>query len=107
MKNQRLSLRISNEDLEVIKHKSKQANMTLTDYVIKSAMGKQIVIITDLIEVIKQLKAVGRNLNQLATLANMGRVQTINLAEVLDEFTAINQSIQEVLERKRWNDGNS
>ena len=107
MKNQRLSLRISNDDLEVIKHKSKQANMTLTDYVTKSAMGKQIVIITDLIEVVKQLKAVGKNLNQLATLANMGRVQSINLTETLDEFTAINQSLQDILERKRWSDGNS
>lgn len=107
MKNQRLSLRISNEDLEVVRHKSKQAKMTLTDYVTKVAMGKQIVIITDLAEVVKQQKALGRNLNQLATLANMGRVQTVNLAETLNEFAKINKSIQEILERKRWNDGNS
>ena len=107
MKNQRLSLRISNENLEVIKYKSKQAKMTLTDYVTKSAMGKQIIIITDLLEVAKQIKAVGKNLNQLVTLANMGRVQFINLSETLDAFTSINQSLQNILERKRWNDGNS
>lgn len=107
MKNQRLSLRISQEDLEVIRHKSDRANMTLTDYVTKVAMGKQIVIITDLAEVVKQQKALGRNLNQLATLANMGRVQTVSLAETLNEFAKINKSIQEILERKRWNDGNS
>ena len=106
MKNQRLNLRISAEDLEVIRHKADRANMTLTQYVTKVAMGKQIVIIPDLAEVVKQQKALGRNLNQLATLANMGRVQTIDLEATLSSFAQINQSLQEILERKRWSDGN-
>lgn len=107
MKTERLNLRISSENLEVIRHKAKKANMTLTDYVTKVSMGKQIVIITDLAEVVKQQKALGRNLNQIATLANMGRVEVLNFTETLSEFTEINQSLQEILERKRWSDGNS
>ncbi|MBE6035531.1 MAG: MobC family plasmid mobilization relaxosome protein [Clostridiales bacterium] len=102
MKTERLNLRISSENLAVVRHKAKKANMTLTDYVTKVAMGKEIVIITDLAEVLRELKAVGRNLNQLATLSNMGRVQAVNLTETLECFTQINQSLQEILERRRW-----
>ncbi|MFI3228116.1 MAG: plasmid mobilization relaxosome protein MobC [Clostridia bacterium] len=107
MKNKRLSLRISAEDLAVIKRKAEQSQMTLTDYLTKVGMKKQIIIITDLEQVSRELKAVGRNLNQAIMLANSGRIQTIYLGETLEKFTEINQSIQAVLERKRWSDGNS
>ncbi len=107
MKNQRLNLRITAEDLAVIKHKAMRSNLTLTDYVTKVALGKQIVVIHDLAKVLKEQKAVGRNLNQLVTLANMGRVQTVYLNETLEQFYEINRSLQEILMRKRWGDGNS
>lgn len=106
MKNARLSLRITAEDLEKIRNKAKHANKTLTDYVTNTCLGKEIVIITDLAEVLKQQKALGRNLNQLATLVNMGRVNVVYLDETIAEFTAINATLQEILQRKRWSDGN-
>ncbi len=107
MKDKRLSLRISAEDLATIHHKANQSQMTLTEYLTKVGMKKQIVIITDLEQVARELKAVGRNLNQAIMLANSGRIQTFYLDETLEKFTEINQSIQAVLERKRWSDGNS
>lgn len=102
MKNARLNLRISSEDLERIRHKAKQANKTLTDYVTTVCLGKEITVIPNLAEVLKQQKALGRNLNQLTTLANMGRVNVVYLDESIAEFTAINQSLQEILQRKKW-----
>ena len=102
MKNARLNLRISAEDLEKIRHKAEHANKTLTDYVTATCLGKEITVIPDLAEVLKQQKALGRNLNQLTTLANMGKVQAVNLTETLECFTEINQSLQEILERRRW-----
>ena len=102
MKNARLNLRITPEDLEKIHRKAQQANKTLTDYVTATCLGKEIVLITDMAAVLNELKAVGRNLNQLTTLANMGRVQAVNLTEILEHFAQINQSLQEILERRRW-----
>jgi uncharacterized protein (DUF1778 family) len=106
MKNARLNLRISAEDLEKIRHKAEHANKTLTDYVTATCLGKEITVIPDLAEVLKQQKALGRNLNQLTTLANMGRVNVVYLDETITHLTAINQSLQEVLQRKRWSGGN-
>ena len=57
-------------------------------------------------EVLRQQKAIGRNLNQLTTLANMGRVTCVNLTELTEAVAAVNQSLSALLERKRWSDGN-
>ena len=102
MKNARLNLRISDEDLEKIHRKAQQANKTLTEYVTACCLGKEIVIITDLGEVLKELKAMGRNLNQIAVLAHSGRITAINLSGLQEEMVIINQQLKEILERRRW-----
>ena len=102
MKNARLNLRITAENLEKIHHKAHQANKTLTDYVTATCLGKEIVIITELAEVLKELKAVGRNLNQIAVLAHSGRITAVNLSSVQEEMVTINSQLKEILERRRW-----
>ena len=77
MKNRKLSIRISEADLQTIHHKAEEATMTLTEYVTACCLDKEIVIIDGLNEVIRQQKGIGRNLNQLTTLANMGKVEEI------------------------------
>lgn len=105
-KNKKMSIRISGENIDRIHHKAKQANKSFTDYVTDCCLGRQIVVVNGLDEVLKEQKALGRNLNQLTTLANMGRVTVVCLDEAIANFTAINNSLQEILERRRWSDGN-
>ena len=50
--------------------------MSQSDYVISCCLGKKIIILDGLKEVLRQQKAIGNNLNQLA---NMGKVQFANL----------------------------
>ena len=78
-KNKQFSIRISSQNLEPIRRKAIQAHMTQSDYVTACCLGKQIVILNGLKEVLRQQKAIGNNLNQLAVLANMGKVQFANL----------------------------
>ena len=51
--------------------------MTMTDYIIQCALGKEIVQVDGLGEILSEIKAQGRNINQLATLANMGRISVV------------------------------
>ena len=102
MKNKKLSIRISESDLEKIHQKSVKAKLSLTDYVTRSCLGKQIFVIDGLDEVIRQQKAIGRNLNQLTTLCNMGKVNVINLAELTNQYTETNKLLTDLLDRKRW-----
>ena len=48
-------------------------------------------------EIVKQQKAIGRNLNQIATLANMDRVTAVNFQPLLDEHTNVTTMIGELL----------
>ena len=78
-KDKQFSIRISAQDLETIRQKAVQAHMSQSDYVISCCLGKKIIILDGLKEVLRQQKAIGNNLNQLAVLANMGKVQFANL----------------------------
>lgn len=105
MKNKKLSIRISDADLETIHAKAVEANMRMTDYITACCLGKQIVLIDGLDEVIRQQKAIGRNLNQLTTLANMGRVKAVYLQELTEQYKQVALLISEILKRKQWDDG--
>ena len=78
MKEKKMSIRISEDDLKTIHLKARKSLLTLTEYVTTCCLGKQIVVIDGLHEVIRLQKTIGRNLNQLTTLANMGRVRVVN-----------------------------
>ena len=106
MKDKKLSIRISESDLQKIHAKATKSKLNFTDYVTKACLGRQIFVIDGLDEVLRQQKAIGRNLNQLTTLANMGRVKCINLTELTEAVVGVNQRLSSLLERKRWSDGN-
>ena len=97
-KNKQFSIRISEQDLEAIRRKAAQAHMTQSAYVTACCLGKRIVIMDDLKEVLRQQKAIGNNLNQLTVLANMGKVQFANLDFAVQEFSKINTSLREMQE---------
>ena len=93
-KDKQFSIRISAQDLATIRRKAAQAHMTQSDYVTACCLGKRIVIMDGLKEVLRQQKAIGNNLNQLAVLANMGKVQFANLDAAVQEFTKINVTLR-------------
>lgn len=96
------SIRISSQDLETIKQKAKQARMSQSDYVTRCSLGRQVVVIEDLKEVLKQQRAIGNNLNQLTVLANMGRITTVNLDSAARELAEISSALRALQERGRW-----
>ena len=101
LKNRKLSIRISNADWQQVHDKAEQADMTLTEYVTACCLGKRIVVIDGLEEVIRQQKAIGRNLNQLTTLANMGKVKTVYLKELTDAYAQVSSLLSDLLTARR------
>ena len=97
-KNKQFCIRISEQDLDTIRRKAAQAHMTQSDYVTACCLGKRIVILDGLKEVLRQQKAIGNNLNQLAALANMGKVQFANLDVAAQEFAKINTALRTLQE---------
>ena len=97
-KNKQFSIRISAQDLDTIRRKAAQAHMTQSDYVTACCLGKRIVILNGLKEVLRQQKAIGNNLNQLTVLANMGKVRFANLDSAVQAFAKINTALRELQE---------
>ena len=97
-KGKQFSIRISEQDLETIRRKAAQAHMSQSDYVISCCLGKKIIILDGLKEVLRQQKAIGNNLNQLTVLENMGKVQFANLDSAVQEFSKINTALRKMQE---------
>ena len=97
-KNKQFSIRIAEQDLDTIRRKAAQAHMTQSDYVTACCLGKRIVIMDGLQDVPRQQKAIGNNLNQLAVLANTGKVQFANLDVAAQEFAKINTALRTLQE---------
>jgi len=98
----KFSTRMAAEDRATIKELAKQSHMSMSNYVTACCLGQQIIIIEGLKEVLKELKAIGNNLNQMVTLAHIGKVTVINLGEVRLLLADIRTTIREIAERKRW-----
>lgn len=102
MKSRKLSIRISDEDLQTLHHNAERAKLSLTEYVTKCGLGKQIIVINGLDKIIRQQKAIGRNLNQITTLCNMDKIDCVNLQSLTEEYITLNQTLTKLLDRKRW-----
>ncbi len=102
IKTKDLHIRISEKDFITIKEKALSSYLTITDYVTKCCLEKQIFVVEGLDEVIRQQKYAGNNLNQLTRLGNSGAVNVIDLSEVKAQYAEIMQKLNEILERGRW-----
>ena len=94
----KFSTRMASADREKIRALAQKAGLSMSDYVTACCLGKRIVIIDGLKDVLRQQKAIGNNLNQLAVLANMGKVQFANLDSAAQEFARINTALRELQE---------
>ena len=92
-------MRFNENEHSTIKNRAEKAKMNFTEFVTFSALNKPIVIIEGLDEVQKEQKAIGRNLNQITTLCNMGKITVHDLSEVKSGFSKISDWLTEILER--------
>ena len=84
-----ITARMTPEDKNAIYQRAKAAGMTVTDYLTTCALGKEIVRVDGLDNLLSELKAQGRNLNQLTTLANMGRISVLHGDDLVREYARL------------------
>ena len=84
-----LTARMAPADKKASHQRAKAAGMTVTDYLTTCALGKEIVQMDGLNDLLSELKAQGRNLNQLTTLANMGRLTVLRGDDLVQEYSRL------------------
>jgi hypothetical protein len=81
-RNLQTNIRMTEDEVEQIKKKAKKANMSFSNYVISSALNKEIVVIDGIKDFTHQLSKVGTNLNQLTMLCHQGKVNCPDITSV-------------------------
>ena len=92
-RNKSIPIRVTEKELQAIDANAKKAKKNRTEYMITSALGKEITVIEDLRELIVQLKRIGNNLNQLTRKVNAYEVNVIDLEETCSELGNIYQAV--------------
>ena len=98
-KNKLVALRFRENEYNRIKSKADKANMNFTEFVTRSALNKKITVVDGLPEILKEVKAIGRNLNQLTTLCNMGKIICPELSEFKELYSNVVAVLDEIARR--------
>ena len=91
-----ITTRLTPNEKAAIQKRAKQTRMTVTAYLVQCGLGKKIVRVEGLQEVLSELKAQGRNINQMATLANMGRINGFQAEELIAAYTKIYSVLENI-----------
>ena len=100
-KEYRITVRFSPEELNSIEEKAETAHMALSTYMRACALRHKVVVVEGVKECASELKAIGRNLNQLTVLAHEGRIQLVNLEGVESALEKNYIGIQQLAELER------
>lgn len=91
-----VAMRFRERDHAAIKKKAARANMSFTEFVTAAALDKPVTVIDGLGDVLREQKAIGRNLNQLTTLCNMGKITCPDLRSIRDQYAAVMTALEEI-----------
>ena len=98
-KSKMIAMRFRESDYDTIKRKADKANLNFTEFVTRSALNKPIIVIDSLNDALKEQKAIGRNLNQLTTLCNMGKIVCPDLSELIAQYSDAYDRINDICGR--------
>ena len=96
-----ITARMTPADKKAICQRAKAAGMTVTDYLTICALGKEIVRMDGLDGLLSELKAQGRNLNQLTTLATMGRLTVLRGNDLIGEYARLCDTVSTLIREVR------
>ncbi len=99
-KNRHFNFRVNEKEYNKIKSKIEKSKLNTSEYLLKSAMDKEIIVINGLEEIIIQLRKIGNNINQLTKLCNQGRLTSINLEDVKKEMKSIWQLLNLLIQKQ-------
>ena len=96
-KTQIITLRVTPKTKDRIRAKARELNLTVTDYLCLCGLGKRIARVDGLDKMLSELKAQGRNLNQLTTLANMGKVTIVYGDRLAEGYAQISEQLRQLM----------
>ncbi len=98
-RNHIMTFRVNDKEKQIIEDKAYTKYDTLAPYLRDAALGKDIYVVPGLTGIDDELNAIGNNLNQLTRLANMGKIECVDLSETRNEVAKIWRLLNSLLEK--------
>ena len=96
----RITLRLTQEQYDSIAAQAETAQMPVGAYVRTAALRHRVVVIDGLKEITHELKGIGRSINQLVVLCNMGRIKEVHLGDAWQSLSQVYLKLQELTDRE-------
>ena len=81
VRDKKMSFWVSEAEQKKIKRLVGKTGLLQREYLLNAALGRTIYQVEELKPMLFELKAIGRNINQLTALAHKGLIGTVNLTE--------------------------
>ena len=88
-----LKFRVTPEEKEILEEKAYGSYRTMSRYLRDCALDKEIIVVPGADDIAEELRRIGNNLNQITKLANMGKVDAIDLTETSEALTETYQAV--------------
>lgn len=94
-------LRMSEKEKEIIQKKIEKSKLKQNEYLLKCALGKDIKVIEGLTEIMKEIKRIGVNVNQIAKSSNQGKnISSNTLENIQGELSEVWQLLKQLIQKQ-------
>ena len=95
-----LAFRVTPAEAKKIREKVRQSGLSQQEYLLQASLKQPILVIHELKPILAELRAWGRNLNQLTILAHTGHIQTVYLNELTEALGKTYEALNGLLAEK-------
>ena len=91
MKNRRLEIRLTKDELYEIDNRSKKLRMSRSKFLLQAALHQKIIVLdsTSIKQLTSELRKIGININQIAILCNMGKLECVHIEDTKSEIKKV------------------
>ena len=100
-KEARITLRLTQEQYDSIAAKAETAQMPVGAYVRAAALRHKVIVVEGLEEITHELKGIGRSINHLVVLCNMGKIKEVHLEDAWQALSQVYLKLRELAEQER------
>lgn len=94
-------IRANEKEFENIKKKVIKSKLTQNEYLLKSALDKEIVVVEGVRDLTIEIKRIGNNLNQLTRAVHEGKANcSKELSEVNEEMKKVWQLLRQLIQKQ-------
>ena len=96
-RNRVIAFRVTPAERRNIEAKVRQSGLYQQEYLLHAALETPILVVEDLKPLLGELRAWGRNLNQLTVLAHQGHIESANLREAVEMLGRVYETVNRLL----------